>query len=83
MKKLLSILFAMVTVLSVMFVSNFVVIAENLTESESNNNYSTADTLPLNASITGAMQSTSDSDVYKITATSNGKLAVSFNHPLL
>lgn len=83
MKKLLSILFAMVTVLSVMFVSNFAVIAENLTESESNDNYSTADTLPLNASITGAMQSTSDSDVYKITVTSNGKLAVNFNHPFL
>ena len=83
MKKLLSILFAMVTVLSVMFVSNFAVIAENLTESESNDNYSTADTLPLNASITGAMQDTSDIDVYKITASSNGKLAVNFNHPFL
>ncbi|MGN0559697.1 MAG: InlB B-repeat-containing protein [Candidatus Fimenecus sp.] len=49
-------------------------------ESESNNDYASADTLPLSSSISGKMDSSSDIDVYKISTTSNGKLSVSFHH---
>ena len=49
-------------------------------ESESNDSYATANTLSLNGTISGSMSKYNDVDIFKITATSNGKISLKFNH---
>ncbi|MEE1066184.1 MAG: InlB B-repeat-containing protein [Acutalibacteraceae bacterium] len=76
MKQVMSVILVVLMLFSAFMVSAS---AANY-ESESNNTNSTADVLGLNSTIIGAMGTSNDVDFYKITASSAGKLAVSFNH---
>lgn len=76
MKKVISTILVVMILLSAMV---FTASAAS-SESESNDTYSTADTFSLNSTISGKLSSTSDIDFYKITASANGKLTISFNH---
>lgn len=76
MKKIISTILVVLTLLSTMA---FTASAAS-SESESNDTYSTADTLSLNSTISGKMGTSSDVDFYKITASANGKLTISFKH---
>lgn len=77
MKKIISIILVAMMLFSVMTVS---VSAATYSESESNDSYSTADTLNLNSSISGIMNNSNDVDIYKVTTSANGKLSFTFNH---
>lgn len=57
-----------------------IVHAEDLYESEANNSYATADTITLGSTIFGVINSSDDSDYYRITPSSNGKISIKFNH---
>ncbi len=75
-KKAISLILAMVFMMSIFAISANAA----TTESESNDSYATANTLPLNGTISGSMSKSSDVDYYKITATSNGKISLKFKH---
>lgn len=49
-------------------------------ESETNDDFSTADTLKMNALINGKLMSYEDNDYYRFTLTENGKIDVIFEH---
>ncbi|MBP3330150.1 MAG: InlB B-repeat-containing protein [Clostridia bacterium] len=49
-------------------------------EKELNNSYATATSMSLNKEYGAYMNSSGDSDFYKITTSSNGKLSIRFNH---
>ncbi len=77
MKKVMSIILVAMMLFSTMTVS---VSAATYSESESNDSYSTADTLSSGNTIKGELSSSSDIDYYKIATSSNGKLTIKFNH---
>ena len=59
-------------------VNNFTV--TDYYEKEVNNSYDTATSISLNQTYSGTMNSTSDVDMYKITTSNSGKLALNFKH---
>lgn len=77
MKRIISIALAVLMMLSMLVVTTS---AATSYETESNDTYSTADTLGLNKSIEGIMNNGNDIDIYKVTVSSNGKLTFTFNH---
>lgn len=79
MKKFLSILLTVATLIGIVAMSGISAAAKNY-ESESNNSYAEANTLKLNSSIYGNLKDSSDVDVYKITTSKNGKLTFYFEH---
>ena len=54
--------------------------ATNFAEQEVNNSYQKANSIVLNNEYSGTMNNSGDEDFYKITASSTGKLYVSFDH---
>ncbi|MBQ8227397.1 MAG: InlB B-repeat-containing protein [Clostridia bacterium] len=76
MKKFLAILLVLVMVMGIAPMA----MAATVNESESNDSYSTADTFALNSTVRGKMEDYDDADYYKIIASTNGKLSITFNH---
>lgn len=79
-KKALSILLVLATLFSISAASALSVSAATYYESESNDSYSTADTLNLNSTIKGVINGSKDCDVFVVKTSSNGKLTFTFNH---
>ena len=78
--------FSVIRILSILlvlsvFVSMFAINASAATvsESESNNDFGSADTLTLGNTMKGKLDN-SDVDYYKMVASSNGKINIKFNH---
>ena len=83
MKRFLSVFLSLLLMISIIPITELNVDAAGNYEVESNNDYSSADVLTINNSISGKMDTTDDIDMYKITVPSNGKLSVSFEHKYL
>ncbi len=77
MKKIISMILVTVIAASLFSFSAF---AATISETESNNSYSVANSISAGNSITGSLSSSSDQDFFKITAPSNGKLSLTFKH---
>ena len=83
MKRFLSVFLSLLLMISIIPITELNVDAAGNYEVESNNDYSSADVLTINNSISGKMDTTDDIDMYKITVPSNGKLSISFEHKYL
>lgn len=79
-KKALSILLVLATLFGISTASTLSASAATYYESESNDSYSTADTLNLNSTIKGVINGSKDCDVFVVKTSSNGKLTFTFNH---
>ncbi len=83
MKKTLSILLSLVMIISITAGLDFNSFAGVYYESENNNSYSKANSIPLNSSISGSInygkfENDSDIDYYKVTTTQKGTYQLSF-----
>lgn len=76
-KAAISVLLTVVMIFSVCYVANAETV---IAETESNNDYESANTASVNSTFTGVLSDSSDEDYYKIVPDSDGKLDLVFKH---
>ena len=79
MKKRISIFLSFVMLISIISGFNLTANASTYYESEDNDNYSYADSVPVNSTIYGVCTDTYDDDWYKFTLNSPAKVNVNFS----
>ena len=76
-KAAISVLLTVIMIFSVCSIANAEAV---ISETESNNDYETANVVSVNAQINGVLSVWDDCDYYKVTAEENGKLELTFKH---